>query len=373
MYLERLSLVNFKNYEQAGMEFSPKINCLVGRNGVGKTNILDAIHYLSLCKSYFNTADTQNIRYGEDFFMIQGDYLRKEMPENIYCGVKRGQKKILKRNRKEYERFSEHIGFLPVIMISPSDTTLIQDGSEERRRFINEVISQYDHTYLNHLVQYNRVLQQRNALLKICSERNTYDADSMEAWNQQLVHLGNGIHQVRTRFCTELIPIFQKYYDLISEGSEKVDLAYQSQLNEQDFADLLRTSADKDRAVQYTTSGIHRDDLQLIMNGNPIRRCGSQGQQKTYLLALKLANFEFICHHSQLRPILLLDDIFDKFDSFRVQRIIALVSDQNFGQIFITHTEPQQMMQILHQIPCDHRIFDISSDGQILATSNAQS
>lgn len=365
MYLERLSLVNFKNYEQAELDFCPKINCLVGKNGVGKTNILDAIHYLSLCKSFFNTADSQNIHYDQDFFMIQGDYQRQEKAENVYCGVRKGQKKILKRNKKEYERFSEHIGFLPVIMISPADAALIQDGSEERRRFINEIISQYDHNYLNHLVQYNRVLQQRNALLKICAERGHYDSDSMEAWNQQLIFLGEHIHKTRAQFCTELIPIFQTYFNYISEGSETVELQYHSQLNEQDFSSLLAGSESKDRAQQFTSSGIHRDDLLLQMNGNPIRRSGSQGQQKTYLVALKLANFEFISRHSRLKPILLLDDIFDKFDSDRVKRMISLVSDENFGQIFVTHTERHQMEQILQQIPCTHRLFDIDRDGHI--------
>ncbi len=357
--LNVLTLVNFKNYDQANFHFCPKINCLVGNNGTGKTNVLDAIYYLSMTKSCLNPADTQNIRYDQDFFVIQGEYDRKGTPECIYCGMKRGQKKVFRRNKKEYERLSEHIGLLPIVMVSPADGHLITGGSEERRKLMNEVISQYDHGYLLDMMHYNRALEQRNALLKSFAENRTFDAEVLEVWNEQLAAEGNKIYDYRTKYCQELIPVFQQFYREISGGKEKVELVYRSQLQEKDFATLLRESTDKDRLLQYTTSGPHKDDLILQMDGNPIKKSGSQGQQKTFLVALKLANFDFIRRYCNIMPILLLDDIFDKFDAQRVSHIIRLVAGEQFGQIFITDTGREHIEGILNQTDCEHKLFQL--------------
>jgi len=359
--LNTLSLVNFKNYDQADFSFCPKINCLVGNNGTGKTNVLDAIYYLSMTKSCLNPADSQNIRYDTDFFVIQGEYDRKGEPETIYCGMKRAQKKIFRRNRKDYERLSEHVGLLPVVMVSPADGQLITGGSEERRKLMNEVISQYDHSYLHDIMQYNRALEQRNALLKSFAENRRFDAEVLEVWNSQLVTCGNKVYEYRTKYCQELIPVFRQFYGEISGGNEKVELTYRSQLQEKDFATLLRESTEKDCLLQFTTTGLHKDDLLLQMDGYPIKKSGSQGQQKTFLVALKLANFEFIRRHGNITPILLLDDIFDKFDAQRVGHIIRLVAGEQFGQIFITDTGREHIEGILQQTDCEHRVIIIEN------------
>ena len=357
--LKALSLINFKNYEQANFVFCPKINCLVGYNGAGKTNVLDAIYYLSMTKSSLNPADTQNIRYQADFFAIQGEYMRKGAPESVYCVMKRGQKKVFRRNKKEYERLSEHIGLLPVITISPVDVKLITGGSEERRRLINEALSQHNHNYLHDMMQYNRVLEQRNALLKKNAIDNRFNAEVLDILNEQLVVTGNKIYQYRKDFCNELIPIFQKYYHEISGGGEKVELIYGSQLHDNDFGVLLNESIEKDRLLQFTTVGVHKDDLLLHMNGLPIKKSASQGQQKTFLVSLKLANFDFISQHANIAPVLLLDDIFDKFDSLRVGHVIRLVSGEQFGQIFITDTDGKRIEEILRQTNSVYQLYNI--------------
>ena len=354
--MNALSIVNFRNYDQADFRFCPKINCLVGDNGAGKTNVLDAVYYLSMTKSSLNPADSQNIRYDADFFVIQGEYDRKGDPESIYCGVKRGQKKVFRRNKKDYERLSEHIGLLPVVMVSPADGQLITGGSEERRRLMNEVISQYDHNYLLDMMHYNRALEQRNALLKSFAENHTFEAGVLEAWNAQLAAGGNRIYEYRAKYCRELIPLFLQYFNEISGGCEKVELVYRSQLQEKDFATLLHESFEKDRLLQFTTTGPHKDDLLLLMDGYPIKKSGSQGQQKTFLVALKLANYEFIRRHGNITPILLLDDIFDKFDARRVNHIIQLVAGEQFGQVFITDTGREHIEGILQQTDCEHQI-----------------
>ena len=359
--LNNLTLVNFKNYEQANFNFCSKINCFVGNNGAGKTNVLDAIYYLSMTKSSLNPTDSQNIRYDNDFFVIQGEYQRKNQTESIYCGIKRGQKKVFRRNKKDYERFSEHIGLLPVVTISPADGNLITEGSEERRKLINEVVSQYDRNYLLDMMQYNRALEQSNAILKKYAEKRSFGAEILDIWNEQLVATGNRIYKRRTDFCRELIPVFQDYYREISGGGENVELIYSSQLHDKDFATLLKESLDKDRLLQFTTTGVHKDDLLLQMNGLPIRKSGSQGQQKTFLVALKLANFSFIGKHGNITPILLLDDIFDKFDALRVSNIIRLVSDKRFGQIFITDTGREHIEEILQQTDTLYQLYCLPS------------
>lgn len=371
MNLQDLSLINFKNYTQVDMSFSPKINCFIGSNGVGKTNLLDAIYYLSMCKSYLNPIDSQNIRYDEDFFVIQGDYILKDKHENIYCGLKRNKKKQFKRNKKEYQKLSDHIGLLPVVMISPTDNSLILEGSDERRKYMDMVISQYDKEYLNQLIKYNRVLAQRNKLLKDFYQNRNFDEDTIDIWDEQLINLGEKIHQVRVQFVEELIPIFQEYYTRISGNREVVQLVYDSQLFDGAFRVLLKNAMDKDRIVQHTTVGIHKDDLILTLNGYPIKKAGSQGQQKTYLVSLKLAQFDFIKKLSGIKPILLLDDIFDKFDRQRVRQIIELVAENHFGQIFITDTNSDRLVTILKDIEIQHSLFDIDSEGNVAVNTTS--
>lgn len=362
MYLKKLNLLNFKNYEEAEIEFSPRINCFAGLNGVGKTNLLDAIYYLSLCKSYFNPIDSQNIRHDADFFVVEGEYERNGEVEHIFCGLKRNQKKQFKRNRKEYHRLSDHIGLIPLVMISPADGSLIAEGSEERRHFINAVIAQYDHAYLEQLIHYNGALAQRNKLLKDFGGDGRFDREALELWNDQLVPPGENIHAIRNSFVDELGPVFQKYYAFISGGLEQVAIAYQSHLFSGDFNGLLQSSLEKDRILQFTTAGVHKDDLLLKLSEHPIKRTGSQGQQKTFLVALKLAKFDFIKQHNGQKPILLLDDIFDKFDEHRVNQVLNLVASDNFGQIFITDTHPERMEKILADLKIESRLFHIENN-----------
>lgn len=361
MYLNKLILVNFKNYEQADINFSKKLNCLVGDNGMGKTNILDAIYYLSLCKSFFNPIDSQNINNDKDFFVIQGEYDNDDSKEEVYCGIKRNKKKIFKRNKKEYQRLSDHIGLFPVVMISPADSKLITGGSDDRRKFINGVISQYDKEYLIDIINYNKALAQRNTLLKTFARTNSFDAETLAIWDEQLISNGERIYNKRVDFIEKLIPIFQKYYELISLGREKVQLVYQSHLENGNFRNILKEAQQKDRMLQYTSVGIHRDDLVFNLDGFPIKKIGSQGQQKTYLVALKFAKFDFIKSVNGFKPILLLDDIFDKFDSARVMQIIKMVSDENFGQIFITDTNKDHLEEILTKIEIENSIFYIEN------------
>ena len=362
MNLTSLSLINFKNYDQADLELSPRINCFVGENGVGKTNLLDAIHYLALCKSNLNPVDSQNIRYDTDFAVIQGLFERKGKEEKIYCSIRRNKKKQFKRNQKDYKRLAEHIGLIPLVMISPADYSLIQGGSEERRRWMNGVIGQYDRTYLENVISYNRVLTQRNKLLKE-SQMKVGTNDVLEVLNDQLVKHGQPVFNARSEFVERLTPVFQKYYQHVSGDKEQVKLDYSSQLMDQDFASALNDAGEKDRIVQFTTVGIHKDDISMELGEHSLKKTGSQGQQKTYLVALKLAEFEFMQETMKNTPILLLDDVFDKLDSFRVRQIIKLVADNHFGQIFITDTNEKRMSEILEEIPADNRVFRIGKSG----------
>lgn len=365
MFIRDLSVVNYKNLSQADLHFSAKLNCFIGKNGVGKTNLLDCIYYLSFCKSYFNLPDSQNIRHDEDFFVLHGKYDCRGEPEDIYCGFKTGHKKKFRRDKKDYERLSDHIGLLPLVMISPADSILIQGGSEERRRFMDSVISQYDRQYLELLLKYNHALLQRNNLLKYFGANHQFDADSLEIWDEQLIITGVKIHQKRVEFLEALRPVFQKYYELISERHEDVRLEYQSQLNQGDFRNMLKESLSKDRSLQYTSVGIHKDDLELMIDNYSIKRLGSQGQIKTFLISLKFAQYDFIRSVNHVVPILLLDDIFDKLDSSRVGQIVKLVSDNNFGQIFITDTNREHLDGIIKEAGgTDYTIF-LVTDGQI--------
>jgi DNA replication and repair protein RecF len=365
MHLKSLSLVNFKNYEQVGIDLSPKINCFVGENGVGKTNVLDAVHYLALCKSNLNPVDTQNIRYGQEFCVVQGVFDRLGIEENIYCGIQSQKKKHFKRNQKEYQKLSEHIGLIPLVMVSPFDSILVNGGSEERRRFINGVIAQYSRPYLENLIQYNRALAQRNRLLKDSSPAGHSVNETIGLWDDQLIRYGEPIFRERVRFVEELLPVFSSFYRRISGDREQVELTYQAQLLSTGFNQGLKLAVEKDRIVQYTTFGVHKDDLGMELSGNSLKKSGSQGQQKTFLLALKLAEFEFIRRLTGIPPILLLDDIFDKFDQGRVTQIISLVAENHFGQIFITDTSESRLLEILSRLPAQHRVFHIDQEGSV--------
>lgn len=359
MYLQKISLVNFKNIETQSFDFQKKINCFVGNNGIGKTNVLDAIYYLSFAKSYFNSIAGQNIRHGEEFFMIEGDYLLNDRNEKIICSLKRGQKKVLKRNGKAYEKFSEHIGQLPLVIISPADRDLIVEGSDTRRKFIDGVISQQDKKYLQGLISYNKIVSQRNALLKYFAANRTFDALNLKVYDEQLVEYGSVIYNKRKAFLEEFVPIFNEKHQIISGAKEEVNLRYKSQLHDVTFETLLVNSIEKDRMLQYTSSGVHKDDLNFEIGEYPIKKFGSQGQQKSYLIALKLAQFEFIKKQSNVTPILLLDDIFDKLDENRVSQIVDLVNNDEFGQIFITDTHFERTEDVIKKSNQEYQIFKL--------------
>ena len=359
VFLKQLSLLNYKNLAQIEFDFDAKINCFVGKNGVGKTNILDAIYHLAYGKSYFNPLAVQNIKHGEEFFVIDALLEKNGKEEKIVCSLKKGQKKTIKRNGKVYDKLSEHLGLIPLVIISPSDADLIIDGSETRRKFIDSVIATLDSSYLQLLIQYQKTLAQRNALLKYFSLNHTFDADNLSIYNEQLSNSGQLIFEKRKQFLADFIPIFEKHHTNISGGNEKVALKYESQLFEKDLMSLLEESLQKDRIIQYTSAGIHKDDLVFEIDGFPIKKFGSQGQQKSFLIALKLAQFEFMKKQSGELPILLFDDIFDKLDETRVQKIVTMVNDAVFGQIFISDTHAERTEMIIKETHQSYKIFPI--------------
>ena len=365
MILKKLSILNYKNIREATLELSPKMNCFIGQNGVGKTNVLDAVYYLSFCRSATNPIDSMVICHDEPFCVIEGEYEDERLKTedevlSISVGMKRGQKKHFKRNKKEYKRLSEHIGLIPLVVVAPSDTLLIEGGSEERRHLMDVVISQYDRSYIDALTRYNNAHQQRNTLLKM--EDQTPDPMLMDLWEEQMAEAGELIFAKRRAFIEELTPMFQEYYQQISEGREQVDLQYVSHCQRGPLLEVIRRDRAKDLAVGYSLHGVHRDDLVFTLGGHPMRREGSQGQNKTYVIALKLAQFEFLKRTaSNTTPLLLLDDIFDKLDSSRVEQIVRLVSSDNFGQIFITDTNRDHLDQILSTSALDYKIFHVDS------------
>ena len=366
MYLQQLSVINFKNYAQAELVLSEGVNAFMGNNGAGKTNLLDAIHYLSLCKSYFNPIDSQQIKQGADFFIVTGTFNRDEQPEAIACSVKRNTKKQFKRNKKDYQRLADHIGLLPLVMISPYDISIIIEGSEERRKFIDNVISQTDNQYLDELITYNKVLTNRNALLKSISSTGRYDPGLLEVMDDQLVASGQRIFEKRRQFMEVFTPIFNQHYRFLSDDAELVELSYESQLLQNDFAGLLTKSTEKDRAMERTTSGIHRDDLLFTIHGMSMKKFGSQGQQKSFLIALKLAQYSFLTDKKGFKPLLLLDDIFDKLDDLRVTKLMQMVSNNNFGQVFITDTSTTRVQDIFTAIDVPVKLFTVK-EGEINA------
>ena len=358
MILNRLSIFNYKNISSAELDFVPKLNCLVGMNGEGKTNVLDVIHFLSLAKSSTTSMDSQAIMHGQELMSIQGEYEHEDgTHETIHCGLKKGQKKVLRRGKKAYRRIADHIGLIPLIMVSPADQWLIAGGSEERRHFLDIVISQYNQTYLDALVRYNKALQQRNTLLK---QEEEPDNELMALLEEEMARVGTYIYEERKRYVELFIPTFQSFYSLISQEKEQVSLTYSSHGERGDLLEVIRRDRAKDRAVGYSLHGTHRDDLQMMLGGFPIKREGSQGQNKTFLIALKLAQFDFLKQTgSHTSPLLLLDDIFDKLDATRVQQIIKLVSGDHFGQIFLTDTNREHLDHILSTTTSSYRLFQV--------------
>lgn len=361
MWLKKLALINFKNYQEAGLELSPQVNAFTGDNGAGKTNLLDAVHYLSLCKSYFNPIDSQQIKGGADFFMVQGSFDKDGKEDVVSCSLKRNQKKQFRRNKKEYQRLADHIGLFPLVMISPYDVSIIIEGSEERRRFIDNVISQNDSYYLDELILYNKNLLNRNALLKTIAETGKYDPALLEILNEQLVASGNRIFDKRRQFMEEFIPVFHKHYSYLTGGAEEADLIYESPLLKEEFAALLKKTAERDRILERTSAGIHKDDLLFSVNGMPMKKFGSQGQQKSFLIALKLAQYSFLQEKKGYKPLLLLDDIFDKLDEKRIRKLMEMVSHDDFGQIFITDTNRERISEIFASIDCGLTIFEVDN------------
>ncbi|HLP12468.1 MAG TPA: DNA replication and repair protein RecF [Flavobacteriales bacterium] len=361
MYLKQLQILNFKNLAEENFEFIPGVNLLLGHNGQGKTNVLDAIHYLSLCKSCFNPVDSQNITHNEAFFVIQGQFEHDTAVTEIYCGQKRGQKKAFKKNKKEYEKLADHIGMFPLVIVSPADSDLVNEGSATRRKFIDSIISQFDKQYLEYLIAYNKVIEQRNSLFRF-GKGKVVNTDLVEVYNQQLSPLGQKIYEKRKQFLADFTPWFNMYFSGISNvENEKVELHYQSKLHDNTLENLLAMSFDQDRFLEYTTHGIHKDDIELKLNGYPVKKYGSQGQQKSFVIALKMAQHAFIKHVKGFSPLLLLDDIFDKLDTNRVNYLIQLVTKKDFGQVFITDTDLEKTPQLLAQNHVEANVMQIQN------------
>lgn len=359
MFLKQLRLNQFKTYTESIFDFNQKVNCLTGKNGIGKTNVLDAIYYLSFCKSFFNSRDSQNIQFDKEEAFIHGSYISNNSENIVACNLNSQQKKVFKFNNTSYNRLSDHIGLIPLVLLSPTDTNLITLGSEERRKYMDGVISQFDSNYLQHLLNYNKSLLQRNALLKNFAENNYFDPISLEIWNAKLLEHGNYIYQQRLEFLNNFIPIVNKYYQFISSEKENINIEYKSDLNEEPFDTLLENCTQKDKAARHSTKGIHKDDLEFHLEGRSIKRFGSQGQQKSFVVALKLGQFDLIKEKKQENPLLLLDDIFDKLDIDRIKNLMKLVSDNHFGQIFITDTQKERIELIFSTIETEYEIFEI--------------
>ena len=360
MFLKQLSLTNYKNLEASQFKFEARINCFIGNNGIGKSNILDGIYHLAFTKSYFNPSSVQNIQFNKEFFVIEGEFEKLGRDEKINCSLKRGQKKVIKRNGKVYDKIAEHIGLIPLVIISPADQDLIIEGSMTRRKFIDSVIGQTDKNYLQNLLDYKKTLAQRNALLKYFALNRTFDKNTLDIYNHQMNELSRPIFDERVAFMEEFIPIFKSRYKSISGDKEKIDIEFKSDLNENTLLQLLEQHLDKDRMLQFTSVGVHKDDLDFQISGSPIKKFGSQGQQKTFLIALKLAQFDFIKQVAGMSPIVLLDDIFDKLDQNRVAQTIQLFENETAGQIFISDTHGDRIKEALSAGKSSYELFNLN-------------
>ncbi len=361
MFLKSLHLLNFKNLRETEITFSDGVNGFVGKNGSGKTNLLDAVYFQSMCKSYLNAADRQNVRFDEPYFSLNGNWQKDEKDFAVNIAFKVGAKKSIRINKKEYERMSDHIGKFPVVFISPYDGDLIAEGSEMRRKWMDGILSQIDKEYLQQIQYYSKVLDQRNALLKNMFEHRIFDRESIEVWDFQLVQYGEQIHEKRKRFLEEFIPVFNRFYNQIGDHHEGVGIEYRSQLNVGDFTQLLKESERKDAATQYTNVGIHKDDLVFTIKGHPVKKFGSQGQQKSFLIALRIAQYDWLKQHSGQKPILLLDDIFDKLDNERVAKLLELVTTDYFGQVMVTDTDPRRMLELFESLQVEKKLFQVEN------------
>ena len=360
MHLESIGLQNFKNYEQASVQFSPEINCFVGKNGSGKTNMLDAIYYLSITKSAFTAQDQQCLRHDQAYFSIKGSYKLEEKQRIVLCGMQLGKKKLVKMDDKPYKKSSEHLGKLPLVLIAPNDTDVIRGGSEDRRKFFDAIISQNDQVYLQNLIRYNHTLKQRNSLLKQFLDRDYFDITLLKQYDEQLIQLGRQIYEVRKQFIEVFQPLVAQHYENLSEESEVVNLDYTSHFS-QNVEQLFEENLGKDRILKRTSVGIHKDEYPFLMEARPIRKFGSQGQQKSYLIALKLANFDYLHQEKGIKPLLLLDDIFDKLDDFRIARLIEMVASDAFGQIFVTDARPERTLGIFEAMDHEVKIFSVEA------------
>lgn len=362
MYLKQLQLSQYKNYNQQELQFCEKLNSFVGNNGSGKTNLLDAIHYLSFCKGFINPIDSQNIMHEKEYFAIHGEFsVKGSSTDKVSCVQKLNHKKVFKLNQKEYDRLADHIGLFPMVLISPSDSNLIHRGSDERRKYFDSVISQFDTLYLDDLINYNKALFQRNALLRSFVEKRYFDLHSLEIWNEQMVVYGQRIWEKRKSFIEHFIEHFNHYFSIISSSKETVQLVYLSQLRNDTLSNLLINGVQKDRSFQYCNFGIHKDDFDFQISNFPLKKFGSQGQQKSFVIALKLAQFEYTRKIKGFKPLLLFDDIFDKLDNLRVEQLIKLVGENGFGQVFITDTHLQRMQELFQKTGIQHKIFMIDS------------
>ena len=360
MFLKQLSLTNYKNLEASQFKFEARINCFIGNNGIGKSNILDGIYHLAFTKSYFNPSSVQNIQFNKEFFVIEGEFEKLGRDEKINCSLKRGQKKVIKRNGKVYDKIAEHIGLIPLVIISPADQDLIIEGSMTRRKFIDSVIGQTDKNYLQNLLDYKKTLAQRNALLKYFALNRTFDKNTLDIYNHQMNELSRPIFDKRVAFLEEFIPIFKSRYKSISGDKEEIDIEFKSDLNENTLLQLLEQHLDKDKMLQFTSVGVHKDDLDFQISGSPIKKFGSQGQQKTFLIALKLAQFDFIKQVAGMSPIVLLDDIFDKLDQNRVAQTIQLFENETAGQIFISDTHEDRIKEALSAGKSSYELFNLN-------------
>ena len=357
MYLENINLLNFKNYEELNLSFSKSLNFFTGVNGSGKTNLLDAIYYLSLSKSAFNSNDSQNIKAGADFFMLSGSFIRDSKTSLVQASFAKGQKKVLKINKNPYEKLSEHIGEFPVVLIAPNDTDIIREGSEFRRKFFDGILAQLSHAYLNELIRYNQLLKQRNSILKQFSERNHIDQDLIDTYDLQIIAAAKFIYHQRKIFLGEFIPVFTNHYKNLSEQKEETSLSYISQIESADFEKEYRLALKRDIILQRTTYGIHRDDFIFKIGEHPLKNYGSQGQQKSFVIALKLAQFDIIKKQKGFKPILLLDDIFDKLDDHRISKLMEMVAGHSFGQLFITDARAERSEKLFRKIKAEVRIW----------------
>ncbi len=350
MFLQELKLFNFKNYAEASHRFEGPVNCFLGKNGSGKTNLLDAMHYLSFTKSAINPSDSQNIKLGEYQFIVKGAFKIQGKVKEVVCSYQQGQKKIVREDGQDYLKFSDHVGKYPLVLIAPQDIELIWDGSEIRRKFFDSLLSQIDHGYLEDLIVYTSYLKQRNSALKLFAERGSIDHDLLASYHQKIIPSAKSIFSKRKEFLKEFLPVFQQHYkNLADSKEEEMSIQYRSDLDGNDFEELLQKNVSKDVALQRTTAGIHRDDFLFLLNNNEVKRYGSQGQQKSFLIGLKLAEFQCIAEKKKFKPLLLLDDIFDKLDDNRIRKIMQFVSDGMFGQLFITDARPARCVELLKE------------------------